>query len=62
MLEGVYCVLPYRREFRRVEVSLSGFISLFAVNVRCVLRELKWSSRMQLHSLLLLQASCLIRG
>lgn len=41
MLEGVYCVLPYRRELRRVEVSLSGCISLFAVNVRYVLRELK---------------------
>lgn len=33
MLEGVYCVLPYRRELRGVEVSLSGCISLFAVNV-----------------------------
>lgn len=46
MLEGFYSVLPYGREFRRVEVSLSGCISLFAVNVRCVLRELKWGSRM----------------
>lgn len=46
MLEGVYCVLPYSREFRRVEVSLSGCISLFAVNVRYALREMKWGSRM----------------